>query len=54
MGIVSAIARKGATLIENFIQTDAAIHPGNSGGALIDTAGRLVGNASREVDPWKP
>ncbi len=44
-GIVSALQRKhlGLTTYENFIQTDAAIHPGNSGGALVDTAGRLVG-----------
>jgi hypothetical protein len=42
-GIVSAIVRKGMNPVENFIQTDAAINPGNSGCALIDTAGRLVG-----------
>ena len=44
-GIVSALGRKGIGInpIENFIQTDAAISPGNSGGALIDTEGRLLG-----------
>ncbi len=42
-GIVSAVVRRGATPVDNFIQTDAAINPGNSGGPLIDTAGRLVG-----------
>ncbi len=44
-GIVSALQRKhlGLTTYENFIQTDAAIKTGNSGGALVDTAGRLVG-----------
>ena len=45
MGIVSAIGRNnlGINRYENFIQTDAAINQGNSGGALIDTTGNLVG-----------
>ena len=44
-GIVSATRRSrvGVSLIEDFIQTDAAINPGNSGGALINAAGELVG-----------
>ena len=44
-GIVSATRRNrvGITLIEDFIQTDAAINPGNSGGALINARGELVG-----------
>ena len=44
-GIVSATRRShlGLTEIEDFIQTDAAVNPGNSGGALIDSRGRLVG-----------
>ncbi len=44
-GIVSATRRShvGVSLIEDFIQTDAAINPGNSGGALINARGELVG-----------
>jgi serine protease DegS len=44
-GIVSALGRFGLQLspYEDYIQTDAIIHLGNSGGALIDTGGRLLG-----------
>ena len=45
MGIVSATGRShlGINTFENFIQTDAAINPGKSGGALVDAAGNLLG-----------
>ncbi len=49
-GVVSALGRalpatagRGARVIDNVIQTDAALNPGNSGGALADGRGRLVG-----------
>ncbi len=44
-GIVSALGRTGINMggLENFIQTDAAINRGNSGGALVNLKGELVG-----------
>lgn len=43
MGIVSAVGRSGGDGIEDYIQTDAPINSGNSGGPLLDSRGRLVG-----------
>jgi len=44
-GIVSALGRSGLNIggYEDFIQTDAAINRGNSGGALVNLRGELVG-----------
>lgn len=42
-GIISALGRTNVTDISSFIQTDAAVNPGNSGGALVNLDGELIG-----------
>ncbi|OCG18618.1 MULTISPECIES: Do family serine endopeptidase [unclassified Gilliamella] len=52
-GIISALARSGLNMngFENFIQTDASINQGNSGGALVNLKGELVGINTAIIAP---
>ncbi|MBD2826005.1 Do family serine endopeptidase [Xenorhabdus szentirmaii] len=52
-GIISALGRSGLNLegLENFIQTDASINRGNSGGALINLNGELIGINTAIIAP---
>jgi S1-C subfamily serine protease len=54
-GVVSALDREIESVpgqaIRNVIQTDAAVNPGNSGGPLLDSAGRLIGVNSSILSP---
>jgi len=57
-GVISGLGRSlptgrgsGARMIDNVIQTDAALHPGNSGGALANTSAEVVGVNTAVVGP---
>jgi S1-C subfamily serine protease len=54
-GIISALKRRlptsGGREIANVIQTDAAVNPGNSGGPLLDSVGRLIGVTTAIISP---
>src|SRR5437868_10484155 len=54
-GVISALKRRlptsGGREIGNVVQTDAAVNPGNSGGPLLDSAGRLIGLTTAIISP---
>jgi len=53
MGIISGLGRSGVSRenLEDYIQTDAAINSGNSGGPLVDSRGRMIGMNTSILTP---
>ena len=52
-GIVSAVDREGSSGLPYYIQTDAALNPGNSGGPLINSEGRVIGVNTKKIEGFE-